>query len=259
MIRKGMVLAAGGGTRLRPLTLAMPKEMVRVGTKPVIEHAINVLKAGGIKDILVVIGRKKEAIMDYLGSGERLGVDICYKIQEEPTGTARAVQLGKDFIRNEPFAVIYGDDYLKPYAVAREVVRFHDMKKADVTMVLHPIKDPRRFGVVKVNGVGRVQGMVEKPSLKEAKPYQVGGSYLSIAGMLVLSPAIFKYIEKTRPGRGGELWLTNSIEMMWKAGYRVYGYLFKGTRYEVGTFEAMIEADKHEVASLLGRGKRPSL
>jgi dTDP-glucose pyrophosphorylase len=255
MIRKGLVLAAGGGTRLRPLTLAMPKEMVRVGTKPVIEHAIDVLKVGGIKDILVVVGRKKEAIMDYLGSGERLGVDICYKIQEEPTGTAHAVHLGKDFVQGETFAVIYGDDYLKPYNVARDVVRFHERKKADVTIVLHPVKDPQRFGIVKINSEGRVLGMVEKPTLKEAKPYRAGDGYLSVAGMLVLSPAIFKYIEKTKPGRGDEVWLTDSIRLMWKNGHKIYGYLFKGTRYEIGTFEALIEADKHEVGSASKRAR----
>jgi len=72
VIKKAIVLAAGKGTRLMPLTLAVPKEMIRVGIKPVIEHAIEVLKAGGIEDILIIVGRKKEAIMDYLGSGERL-------------------------------------------------------------------------------------------------------------------------------------------------------------------------------------------
>ena len=93
MIKKAVVLAAGKGTRLMPLTLAMPKEMIRVGTKPVIEHAIEVLKAGGIRDVLIIVGRKKEAIMDYLGSGERLGVNIYYRIQEEPKGSAHSRSL----------------------------------------------------------------------------------------------------------------------------------------------------------------------
>jgi dTDP-glucose pyrophosphorylase len=246
MIRKGLVLAAGGGTRLRPLTLAMPKEMVRVGTKPVIEHAIDVLKAGGIKDILVVIGRKKEAIMDYLGSGEMLGIQVYYRVQEELRGTAHAVYQGKDFIGGEDFVVMYGDNYLRPYEVMKEIIKFHKKKNADVTLVLHPVEDPRRFGVVKVDKQGKVLGMIEKPTWKEAKSYKVNGTYLNIAGLLVLKPSVFKYIERTKPGKGGEVWITDSIELMRKDGRAVYGFLFHGTRYDIGTFESLQKADELE-------------
>jgi len=246
MIRKAIVLAAGKGTRLAPLTLAIPKEMIRVGIKPVVEHAINVLRAGGVKDVLVVVGRKKEAIMDYLGSGERLGVDISYKIQEEPKGTAHAVHQGKGFVGDEDFAVIYGDNYLKPPEVMKEVVRFHEEKGADATLVLHSIKDPMRFGIVKVDVNNRVLGIVEKPTLEEAEPYKVGDGYLNIAGLLVLKPTIFDFIERTEPGRDGEVWLTDSIELMRRSGRKVFAFLFKGFRYDVGTFESLIEADRLE-------------
>ena len=246
MIRKAIVLAAGKGTRLMPLTLAIPKEMIRVGIKPVIEHAINVLKAGGIKDVLVVVGRKKEAIMDYLGSGERLGVDISYKIQEEPKGTADAVYQGKGFVGDEDFAVMYGDSYLKPPEVMKEVVRFHEEKAADATLVLHSIKDPTRFGIVKVDTNNRVLGIIEKPTLEEAEPYKVKNGYLNIAGLLVLKPAIFNFIQRTEPGKDGEVWLTDSIELMRRSGQKVFAFLFKGVRCDVGTFESLMEADRLE-------------
>ena len=151
LIKKAIILAAGKGTRLMPLTLAMPKEMIRVGIKPVIEHAIEVLKAGGIQEILIIVGPNKEAIMNYLGSGKRLGVSIYYRIQDEPKGSAHAVYHGKDFIGSEDFAVIYGDNYLKPYEVMSKIVKFHAQKNADATVVLHPVKDPRRFGVVGID------------------------------------------------------------------------------------------------------------
>jgi len=246
MIKKGIVLAAGKGTRLRPLTLAIPKEMIRVGAKPVIEHAISVLKAGGVREILVVVGRKKEAIMDYLGSGERLGVDIYYKVQEEPRGTAHAVYQGRDFVGDEDFAVIYGDNYLKPYEVMSEVVKFHEEKGADATLVLHPVEDPRRFGIVKIDADGRVLGMIEKPTLEEAEPYKVGDEYLNIAGLLILKPIVFDFIERTKPGKDGETWLTDSVELMRKSGYRILAHLFKGTRYDIGTFESLMKADRLE-------------
>lgn len=247
MIKKAVILAAGKGTRLRPLTLAIPKEMIRVGTKPVIEHAINVLRAGGIKEILVVVGRKKEAILDYLGSGERLGVDISYKIQEELKGTAHAVYEGKDFVGNEDFVVIYGDNYLKPYEVMKDIVKFHEEKGADATLVLHPVKDPRRFGVVKIGADNKVLGIIEKPTLEEAEPYKTGDDYLNIAGLLVLKPIIFDFIERTKPGKNNETWLTDSIELMRKNG-QVQAFLFKGARYDIGTFESLMEADRLEQA-----------
>lgn len=242
-MRKAIVLAAGKGARLRPLTLAIPKEMIRVGIKPAIEHAIEVLKAGGIDNILVVVGRNKEAILNYLGSGERLGVQICYRIQEELKGTAHAVYQGKDFIGGEDFAVIYGDNYLKPYNTMKEIVKFHEEKKADATLVLHPVEDPRRFGIVKIDDTGKVLGIIEKPTLEEAKPYKVKGAYLNIAGLLLLKPSVFGYIDKTKPGKDGELWLTDSIELMRKDGKAVYGFMFKGTRYDLGTFESVRKAD----------------
>jgi len=248
MIKKAVILAAGKGTRLRPLTLAIPKEMIRVGTKPVIEHAINVLKAGGIEKILIVVGRKKEAILDYLGSGERLGVDISYKIQEELKGTAHAVYQGKDFVGNEDFAVIYGDNYLKPYEVMKEIVKFHEKREADATLVLHPVKDPRRFGIVKIDADNKVHGIIEKPTLEEAEPYKVGNEYLNIAGLLVLKPFIFNFIERTKSGKDGEIWLTDSIELMRKSGHKVCAFLFKGARYDIGTFESLVEADRLEQA-----------
>jgi len=246
MIKKAVVLAAGKGIRLMPLTLAMPKEMIRVGIKPVIEHAIEVLKAGNIKDILVIVGRKKEAIMDYLGSGERMGVNVYYRIQDEPKGTAHAVYQGRDFIGSEDFAVIYGDNYLKPYNVMKDIVKFHESEKADATLVLHPVKDATRFGIVKIDRKGKVLGMIEKPTLEEAKSYKVDGTYLSIAGLMILNNTIFDYIKQTKPGKNNELWLTDSIELMRKDGFQILGYRFAGTRYDIGTYESLKEADRME-------------
>jgi len=246
VIKKAIVLAAGKGTRLMPLTLAVPKEMIRVGIRPVIEHAIEVLKSGGIKDILIIVGRKKEAIMDYLGSGERLGVNIYYRIQDKPKGTAHAVYYGRDFIGSEDFVVMYGDNYFKPYDAMKDIVKFHESKKADATLVLHPVKDPRRFGVVKINEKGKVLYMIEKPSLEEAKSYKVNDVYLNIAGLLILKSVVFDYIKKTKPGTNDEIWLTDSVELLRRDGYRIFGFVFSGRRYDIGTFESLREADMVE-------------
>ena len=246
MIKKAIILAAGKGTRLMPLTLAMPKEMIRVGIKPVIEHAIEVLKAGGITDILVIVGRKKEAIMDYLGSGERLGVDIYYRIQETPKGSAHAVYHGKDFVGSDDFVVMYGDNYFKPYATIKDVIKFHEAKNSAATLLLHPVTDPRRFGIVNLGANGEVLGIVEKPSLKQAKPYRTNGKYLTSAGLLVLKSHLFDFIPKTKTGVNDELWLTDVVELMRTSGSSIYGHVFKGKRYDIGTFASLKEADKME-------------
>ena len=224
----------------------MPKEMIRVGVKPVIEHAIEVLKAGGIQEILVIVGRKKEAIMDYLGSGERLGVDIYYRIQEEPKGSAHAVYYGKHFVGSEDFVVIYGDNYFKPYNVIKEVIKLHETKNADATLLLHPVTDPRRFGIVKLGEGGEILGINEKPSLEKAKSYKTNNDYLTSAGLLVFKKTIFDFIAKTKTGINNELWLTDAVELMRTNGSNLYGYVFKGKRFDIGTFASLKEADKME-------------
>ena len=255
MIRKGIVLAAGKGTRLMPLTLAMPKEMIRVGVKPVIEHTIEVLKAGGVEEILVIVGRKKEAIIDYLGSGKRLGVDIYYRVQEEPKGSADAVYHGRDFVGKEDFVVIFGDNYFKPYDTVKNVIKFHADKKPDATLLLHPADDPTRFGVVRINERNEILSIIEKPTLEQAKVYRVDEGYLTLAGLVVLGERIFGSIEKTELGLNGEVWLSDSIERLREQGNRVCGYVFKGNRFDIGTFESLKEADKIEQEKDVSKAK----
>lgn len=245
MAKKAVVLAAGEGTRLKPITDAVPKEMIRVGEKPTIHHVIDVLKAGGVEEVLVVVGREKEAIIDYLGSGKDFGLDIYFRVQEEPKGTADAVSLAKDFVDND-FVVVYGDNYIKPYNKMKKIRGFHDRMDGDGTMVLHPVDDPTRFGIVDLDENNRIDKMVEKPSVDEAEPFKRDGGWLSIAGLMVLSPKIFNYIKEIEPGKNNELWLTDAIEKMRKHRNKIFGYIFKGNRYDIGTFKSLKKADKLE-------------
>lgn len=249
MIKKAIVLAGGKGTRLMPLTQAMPKEMIRVGLKPVIEHVVDALRTGGIDQILVIVGRKKESIIDHLGSGTRLNVDIYYKVQDEPKGTAHAVLQGKNFIDSDGFVVIYGDNYFKPYTFVQEILEFHILSSADVTLATYPVTDPERYGIVKLNKVGKVIEMIEKPSIEEAESYQAEGKYQAIAGLLVFNNEIFEYIKETKIGKNNEYWLTDTVELMRRDSKKVMGYLLQGKRYDVGTFESLIEADQYELES----------
>lgn len=243
LVNKAVVLAAGEGTRLYPITEAVPKEMVRVGKKPTIEHALEVLKAGGIEHVMIILGRKKGAVLDYLGSGDRLDLNVCYRIQEEPKGTAHALSLARNYIGQEDdFVVMYGDNYISPYDAMGEIVNFHE-ENGQNTLVLHPVEDPRRFGVVKLDEDNRIRGMIEKPTMDEARPYKRNGHWLNIAGLMMLESKIFDYIDRIDP-IDGELWLTDAMEAMRKDGNEIYGYVFEGTRYDIGTFESLSEADR---------------
>jgi len=215
---KGVIPAAGHGKRLEPLTLAMPKEMIRVGMKPVIEHVIDNLKACGISDIMVILGWRKGALIDYLGSGKRIGMNVVYRVQDEQKGTADAVYQAKEWIGNDDFVMVYGDNYFKPAENIAEAVKFHEQKGAMATVVLHPVDDPTRFGIVKIDKDGKVTGMVEKPALEQAEQYKTNGKYYNIAGLIILNPKIFEFIEKTPIGKNGEIQLTDAIELMRKAG-----------------------------------------
>ncbi len=247
MVKKGVILAAGEGTRLRPITKAIPKEMIRVGKKPTIGHVVEVLRHGGVEEVLVIVGRKKHAIIDYLGSGDEFGIDVYYRVQEEPKGTAHATALAETFIDHDDFALIYGDNYISPYNVMKEIVAFHKQKNGAGTLVLNPVNDPRRFGVVNLDDENKVRGIIEKPTLKEAQPYKRNDHWLNIAGLMILSSKIFTYIRKVEPGKNNELWLTDAIELMRKNKNDLYGYIYKGKRYDIGTFESLKKADELEL------------
>lgn len=252
MVKKAIVLAAGKGTRLKPITDAMPKEMIRVGRKPAIEHVLMVLKAGGIEDVLIIVGWKKHALIDYLGSGSRLGLNIYYRMQEETLGTAHATALGKDFIgSDEDFAIMYGDNYITPYNTMKKIVDFHKEKNGSGTIVLNPVYDPRRWGVVKMDSEMKIIDLIEKPTLKQAESFKFEDHWLNIAGLMILNPKIFDYIKKTKPGKKGERWLTDSLILMNKNNHDFYGYEFNGNRFDIGTFESLEKADEMEMQRIM--------
>ena len=246
-IKKAVVLAAGKGERLKPITNAIPKELIRVGKKPAIEHVLNVIRAGGIKDVLVVTGWKKHALIDFLGSGKQFGLNIYFRMQDETKGTAHATALAEDFIGNEDFVIMYGDNYITPYDTMKDIVRFHRNKKGDGTLVLHPVYDPRRWGVVKIDEDMKILSLKEKPTLRQAEQYKIKDYWLNIAGLMIINNKIFKFIKETKPGKKGEIWLTDSIELMRKNGYIFYGYEFIGKRFDIGSFESLRKADQLEM------------
>ncbi|MCK9344959.1 MAG: nucleotidyltransferase family protein [Candidatus Pacebacteria bacterium] len=191
---KAVIFAAGEGKRLHPLTIERPKPLVEVAGKPLIQHIWEVLP-GGIDEVVVVVGYKREMLRDFLGE-EFLGKKVTYVEQDEPRGTADALKLCKSHLENEEkFLLMYADDLHGKDGIAR-------CAELDMALLVHYVDDPRSFGVVVLNADGTIRCIDEKPEHPK--------SNLAVTGVYVLTPEIFNY-ESTRV-RNGEHYLTDMIE-----------------------------------------------
>lgn len=236
---RGLIPAAGRGTRMRPFTRAYPKELLPVGKKAVIEHAIDAFKQADIDDICIIVGHKQHAIIDYLGSGKDLGVQLTYAVQDERNGLATAVGAGERVIDSEPFAVVLGDSFFNPKDFVGDLRRFHEERDAHVTIGCVEVDDPTSFGVISGDAeTGIVDGLVEKPDEGEAP------SNLAIAGVYIFEPEIFRAIENTPQGKGGEYQLTDAIRVMMNDGKKIMHKHIPGEWIDVGTPERLKKANR---------------
>jgi dTDP-glucose pyrophosphorylase len=235
---KGLIPAAGTGQRLKPITLAIPKEMLLVGTKACIEHVVEAYKIAGISDITIVVGWKKHAILDYFGSGKRLGINITYLVQDEEKGLAKAVEAGKKQMDDEPFAVILGDNFFYPKTFLREIIDFHNKEKSDCTVGVFRTEDPSSYGVIKPGKDNKhILDFIEKPK-KEKAP-----SKLASAGIYVFNTCIFNAIKKTKKDKHGEYQLTDSIKILIERNKKVMYKKLKGRHIDIGSPKRLKEAN----------------
>ncbi|MBE0522546.1 MAG: NTP transferase domain-containing protein [Candidatus Methanoperedenaceae archaeon] len=201
---KAVILAAGEGLRCRPLTLTRSKVMLPVAGKPLLEHIINALAENGIKEIILVVGYKKERIMDYFGEGKDLGVTISYSYQDIQLGTAHAVKQVKELVAGD-FLVINGDNIVG----AGTISDLLSGRKGDVTLLAVEREDTSGYGVI-ISENGIVREILEKP--KEVVSHTVN------AGIYVFPDWIFDEIEKTPLSESGEYAITDTIQQMIKKG-----------------------------------------
>lgn len=252
-VRKAIIPAAGLGTRFLPATKAMPKEMLPIVDKPTIQYIIEEAIASGIEDIIIVTGKGKRAIEDHFDNSFELeqtllskgkldlleevrkssNVDIHYIRQKEPKGLGHAVWCARNFIGDEPFAVLLGDDIVEAEVpCTRQLIEQYEMLERSIVGVQTVEADQTdRYGIVDpLNSDGRLCGVnrfVEKPKLGEAP------SNLAIMGRYIFTPKIFRYLEEHNIGAGGEIQLTDAIQQLNEAE-GVYAYDFEGSRYDVG-------------------------
>ena len=244
---KGIILAAGEGSRIQRVTYgAYPKELLPIGNVPTIRFPIEAMRLVGIKNILVVIAPKtKHGIVDGLQSGENLGVDICYVIQKrndkEISGLGQAILSARSWVEpEESFVVACGDSILYDFSAThpldclRSLVKVHQAENAVASVLVHPTNvDPRRFGIVKFQRLqerdgtlfGKLESLIEKPSLDVARKYRANGYNYVIAGYYSFKPRIFEYIEKTVPGVRNEIQITDAMQLAVKHGDSVYAVI----------------------------------
>jgi UTP--glucose-1-phosphate uridylyltransferase len=258
---KAVIPAAGLGTRLLPATKAQPKEMLPVVDKPAIQYVVEEAVASGIKDILIITGRGKRAIEDHFDRAleleyllEKKGktaelneirnisemANIFYIRQKEQLGLGHAVLCAKEYINEEAFSVMLGDDLIinsKP--CLKQLIEVYDKRNCSVLAIQSVSKEMvSKYGIIKgkqiADNLFEIQDIIEKPDP------EVAPSNMASIGRYVLTPQIFKCLEQTEPGVGGEIQLTDGIKKL-LSKETVYAFQFSGTRYDIGSKEDWIK------------------
>lgn len=261
-VRKAIIPAAGLGTRFLPATKAQPKEMLPIVDKPTLQYIIEEAVASGIEEVLVIIGRNKNSIQDHFDKSVELEleleakgkldlleevrhisnmVQIHYVRQIEPKGLGHAVLCAKSFIGNEPFAVLLGDDivYAEKPCLGQMIEAYDEYKTSILGVQEVESSEVSKYGIVDgkfiEDRIYKVRGLVEKPSSEEAP------SNVAILGRYIINPAIFEILENTKPGKGGEIQLTDALKEL-ATKEAMYAYVFEGRRYDVGDKQGFLEA-----------------
>ncbi|MEX2704904.1 MAG: bifunctional sugar-1-phosphate nucleotidylyltransferase/acetyltransferase [Candidatus Freyrarchaeum guaymaensis] len=232
---KAVILAAGEGTRLRPLTLTRPKQIFPIAGKPLLEHTLNALKNAGISDVLIVVGYLKEKIIEILGNGEKLGISITYAEQPEVLGTAHAASLAERFVGDQPFLLINGDVITKETTYQGLKNKF-EREKPDAVLSVTQVLDPSKYGIVQTEN-GRVTKIVEKPSQTSPSDYVNAGIYL-------LPPEIFEAIRETKKSQRGEYEITDSIQLLIDQGRTTLAYEITSYWFDIGHPWDLLDANK---------------
>ena len=230
---KAVILTAGQGTRLRPVTLTMPKSLVPVANRWLIAYAIDVLKLAGLKDIGIVVNSLSSPIVALLRDGKSLGVNIEYIVQEKQKGLAHAIGLCKSFVGDEPFTVFLGDNIFQD-KMTELLTSFAD-SSAEAKIVLGEVPDPTRFGIAEIEQ-GRIVRVVEKP--------QHPPSNLAITGVYLFRKSVFDAISRIQPSERNELEITDAIQVLISDGHPVASYELAGWWIDAGKPDAIIMANQ---------------
>lgn len=261
-VRKAVIPAAGLGTRFLPATKAQPKEMLPIVDKPTIQYIIEEAIASGIEEFLIVTGRSKRSIEDHFDRSLELeltlehnhkdellkmvqeisNISIHYIRQKEPLGLGHAILCAKHFVGSEPFAVLLGDDIVDSTTPClKQLIDVYNKTGSSILGVQEVAEEKvSSYGIIEPKAkigdrVWSVNDMVEKPAVSEAP------SRLAVLGRYIIAPEIFDILEKTKPGSGGEIQLTDALKELARM-QSILAYNFEGRRYDVGDKQGFLEA-----------------
>jgi len=274
MKMKGVILAAGEGSRIKDVTYgAVPKELLPISNVPTIRFPIESLKLAGVKDILIVVSPNgKYTLLQGLKNGRQFGVNLSYVVQEtgkkEERGIGKAILSIENWINNEDILVACGDTILSnfssknPFNCLKPLCKIHTSNNPLATILLYPTNlDPTRFGVAKFKKLkndadiyySELERLTEKPSLVVSKSYKSNGFYYIVAGYYLFKPRIFHYIKRTKPGVKNEVQITDSLALAMENGEKVFGVIHGAIRdnqvfpyeyWDVGIPEIYKEANR---------------
>lgn len=231
---KGVILAAGKGSRLYPITYHIAKPLLPLANRPTLHYAIDRLKEMGISEVCVVVGENEPQMREALNDGSALGVAISYVRQTDPHGLAHAVGFAKDFVGEDSFCLYLGDaiysESLAPFAE-----KFKSSGCANLNLVKW-VEDPSRFGVANLEGE-RIVKLVEKPKEPE--------SNYAMAGMYIFGPQIWSVLPTLQPSARGEYEITDAIQMMIDQGEQVVAGVYKGEWFDTGTLNSFLDTSGH--------------
>jgi glucose-1-phosphate thymidylyltransferase len=229
---KGLLLAGGHGTRLRPLTFTGNKHMIPIANQPILFYGLKHLAQAGIREVGIVLGPLHEGIREAIGSGEAFGVHVTYIHQGDPKGLAHAVLCAREFLGTEPFVMYLGDNLLEQGVT--EFIRIFERERPDAVVGVTAVDAPQHYGIVELNG-NEILSIEEKP----AKPR----SNLALIGVYLFTPAIHPVIEKLTPSGRGELEITEAIWRLHEAGGRVIPHAVRGWWKDTGQPEDLLHAN----------------
>lgn len=261
-VKKAVIPAAGLGTRMLPATKSIPKELLPVVNKPLIHYIIEEIIEAGIEEIIFVISKGKEAILDYFDIDRELEnflsernkrdilnsikslsrmIDVVSVRQKQPLGLGHAVLTAKDIVGNEPFAVVLPDDIVnaKKGCLSQLMDVYNKEGSTVIALERIPEKDSVKYGIVKATKfhgqTWKIEDLVEKPAP------EVAPSNLAVIGRYILPPEVLQILQDTKPGKGAEIQLTDALRVI--AQHSLLGYEFSGKRYDLGNPRGFLEAN----------------
>jgi len=240
---KGIIISGGWGTRLRPLTCTIPKSLIPVVNKPVIEHQILLLKAAGVTDVFLAVSVMSDVLQNYFKDGQNFGVNIQYTDERVPMGTAGAIKLAEDYLKDDNFFMLNGDVIFN-FDIS-QMIKFHEKKKGIGVIASKMIEDPSRYGVLIVdNESGKIKKFLEKEEYHHPEgkivPMPIN------AGVYLLEPGVFDYIEPSK-----KVSIERNVFPKLVAEHNLYNYPISGTWKDIGKPEELLEANIQMMEDIL--------